>query len=126
MTDTISLFIPKPDEWINANQKLHWAVKNSRVQTWRDTACYLARQAKLPQLALPASVNAYIIKDRGSRYDPNNLADTTKACIDGLVDAGVLPDDSWQELIGPDHRHGGKGRPGIIFEFRHLNGSVLT
>lgn len=64
-------------------------------------------------------MNAHIIKDRGGRYDPNNLADTTKACIDGMVDAGVLLDDSWRELIGPDHRHGGNGRPGILFEFHH-------
>lgn len=40
------------------------------------------------------------------RRDPNNWAPTAKAIVDGLVDAGVVDDDSAQYVIGPDMRLG--------------------
>ena len=45
----------------------------------------------------------------------NNLSATTKACVDGMVDAGLIPDDSWKEVIGPDHRRGNNAPNAITF-----------
>lgn len=124
MSETITLFIPKADEWINSNDRHHWSTRSRRTRHWRDAARFMARHHKIPALGLPVAIDAYIVKARAGRYDPNNLSPTTKACIDGLVDAGVLPDDSWRELIGPDHRHGGKGTPGIRLEIRQVNSTA--
>jgi len=114
-----ALFVPKADDWLNSNMRLHRMVKANRVKAWREAA---AREVP-PDWAPfegPVRIVAEIVKDRGGRYDPNNLAHTTKACVDGFVDAGILADDDWNHVIGPDHRHGGKGEPGILFYFHQI------
>jgi crossover junction endodeoxyribonuclease RusA len=115
----LRLFVPKPAEWINSNQRLHRMVKTQRVKAWREAAADAVPKG-WPVFEQPVRVIAHIWKDRNGRYDPNNLNTTTKACIDGFVDAGLLVDDDWKHVTGPDHRHGGKGEPGIIFLFTHL------
>lgn len=71
----------------------------------------------IAQFDTPVRIVAHIWKPRRGRFDPNNLNPTTKACTDGFVDAGVLVDDSWDWVEGPDHRYGGKGPAGIVFTF---------
>jgi len=44
--------------------------------------------------------------DSGHRRDPANWYPSFKACVDGLVDAGVLNDDDHAHVIGPDMRIG--------------------
>jgi hypothetical protein len=44
-------------------------------------------------------------KDR-QRRDPANWYPSFKACIDGLVDQGVLDDDDHTRVVGPDMRIG--------------------
>lgn len=116
MTATLSLFVPKADEWINSNQRLHRMVKANRVKAWRGAAAE-AVPPGWPVFDQPVRIVAEVWKNRRGRYDPNNLNTTTKACVDGFVDAGLLKDDDWLHVIGPDHRHGGIGEPGIIFHF---------
>lgn len=110
----ITLTIPAPCEFINTNKRYNRFFKADLTKQWRTTTGLLAKQQELPAMDSPVRIIAHIWKPRGGRYDPNNWADTTKACVDGLVDAGMLPDDSHREVIGPDHRHGGKGEPAIV------------
>ena len=49
-----------------------------------------------------------IHKTRAGRWDAGNLYPTAKAIVDGLVDAGVIPDDSNEWVTGPDMRAGEK------------------
>lgn len=112
----LSLFVPKADEWLNSNMRLHRIVKANRVKAWRGAAAE-AVPAGWPAFDGPVRIVAEVWKNRRGRYDPNNLNTTTKACVDGFVDAGLLKDDDWLHVIGPDHRHGGIGEPGIIFHF---------
>lgn len=117
MTD-LRLWVPKADEWLNSNMRLHRMVKASRVRAWREAA-----QAAAPagvSFDRPVRIEAHIYKPRRGRYDPNNLAGTTKACVDGFVSSGLLKDDDWNHVIGPDHRHGGVGPAGILFLFTEL------
>lgn len=99
--------IPAPCDFINSNQRLHPQAKAKLTRQWREAA-RKAAQGTGPQ-PTPAHLIAYITKPRGGRWDPNNWAGTSKACVDGLVDAGVFPDDSWDLIIGPDHRRAGTG-----------------
>lgn len=119
MTPDRSLFVPKADEWLNSNMRLHRMVKANRVKAWREAA-KAAVPAGWVQFEDPVRIVAEVWKDRRGRYDPNNLNTTTKACVDGFVDAGILVDDDWNHVIGPDHRHGGIGEPGIIFYFEQI------
>lgn len=86
--------------------------------TWRLAGARAANA--VGPMAPPVHITAWIWKPRLGRYDPNNLAPTTKALVDGIVDAGVLEDDSVQYVIGPDHRHGGKGTAKIVLELREV------
>jgi len=115
-TGLLALFVPKADDWLNSNQRLHRMVKANRVRSWREAAAGAVPPA-WEKFEYPVRIVAEVWKDRRGRYDPNNLNTTTKACVDGFVDAGLLVDDDWQHVIGPDHRHGGVGEPGIIFHF---------
>lgn len=94
--------------WLNANQRLHWAPKAERTRTWRDLAKYTAKAAKLPTGLQRVHILAYVHKTDKRPYDAHNLYPTAKAAIDGLVDHGLIPDDTNAHLIGPDMRHGEK------------------
>lgn len=106
--------IPKADEWINANQRLHWAPKAKRTKAWRQAAVIVARSAGLPKHLGRVHVTAEVWKSSNRRYDPHNLYPTVKAIIDGLVDYGLIVDDSAGYLDGPDMRHGGYGAERIV------------
>ncbi|WP_399559201.1 hypothetical protein OH809_45360 (plasmid) [Streptomyces sp. NBC_00873] len=91
---------------INANDSLHFRKKAELVKALRTTAWATARQAKLPALQR-AHVHYVIHPDtKGRRRDPGNWSPSAKAAVDGLVDAGVLPDDNHKHLLGPDPRLG--------------------
>lgn len=104
--------VPAPCDFINTNVRYHRMAKANLTKQWR-TAGFVAARNHGP-LNPPVRIIAHIWKPRAGRYDPNNLADTTKAIVDGLVDAGLLPDDSREYVVGPDHRHGGKGPARIV------------
>jgi hypothetical protein len=89
--------------WISSNQRLFWAEKARRTKAWRDLACVMATQFNLPWLPKAHIIADLHFPDRRVR-DANNYADTAKACIDGLVDAGMFDDDDHTRVVGPDMR----------------------
>lgn len=102
--------------WLSDNQRLHWAVKNQRTQGWRLATFLMARMRKTPRL-VKARVVCQLRFTDVRRRDPNNWAPTAKACLDGLVDAGVFVDDDWKHVIGPDMRLG----PQVSREYRGVH-----
>lgn len=116
----VILDIPAPCAFINSNDRTHRMAQAKLTKTWRAAAKQAA--ANTEPLNPPVHIIAHIYKPRGGRYDPNNLAPTTKACVDGLVDAGLLEDDSVEYVVGPDHRHGGVGHAEILLEITELKG----
>lgn len=100
------LTIPAPTDWLNSNQRLNRYRKAERVKAWRDTARDEAKGKG--SFAHPVRIVATIHKTRAGRWDAGNLYPTAKAIVDGLVDAGVIPDDSNEYVTGPDMRAGAK------------------
>lgn len=88
---------------LNANDRLHWAAKSVRTAAWRSHAAAAASQAEIPALQR-AHITAYVSLTTNRRSDAHNWYPTAKACVDGLVDAGVIPDDRDEYLLGPDMR----------------------
>jgi len=117
----ITIDIPAPCDFINSNQRLHRMAQAKLTKTWRQASAAAAQG--IPPFTGKVHIIAHIFKPRAGRYDTNNLAPTTKAAVDGLVDAGLLVDDSTEWVIGPDHRHGGKGNAEIVLEIIELGGS---
>jgi Holliday junction resolvase RusA-like endonuclease len=96
----IRFSFPLPSKPLNMNDRDgHPAQTRRRGKVWRHAAYYAAVDAinrgrlrrPLPfstvQLTIP-------VRSLKSRRDPSNWAPTTKAVVDGLVDARVWPDDS--------------------------------
>lgn len=107
----LTLTIPTPADWINLNQRHHWAKKAKLTKAWRNAAHLHARSVGLPQGLGKVRVVATIHKATNRQYDAHNLIPTVKAVIDGLVDYGLIPDDTNTHLVGPDMRAGAKGAP---------------
>ncbi|MDJ0321673.1 hypothetical protein [Pseudarthrobacter sp. PS3-L1] len=105
--------------FINSNQRYNRHAKAKMIKAWRETAAKKANG--IPQFGHQVRILAHIFKPIDTyRFDPNNLADTTKAIVDGLVDAGLFIDDSRQYVLGPDHRWGGKGAAEIVLEITEI------
>lgn len=88
---------------LNSNQRLHHHRRADITRVLRRAAWAASRE-------LPALERAHIIgvlhpQDR-QRRDPANWYPSFKACVDGLVDQGVLEDDDHTRVVGPDMRIG--------------------
>lgn len=86
---------------LHSNQRLHWAPKAQRTRMIRRLAAVAAHGC--PRLARAHLTIRVTWADR-RRRDVHNLQPTIKASIDGMIEAGILPDDSDAYLTGPDLR----------------------
>lgn len=87
---------------LTANDKLHWARRASLTKQLRRWGYFLGREGRgveCLRLARARVVFEVAYPDR-RRRDRHNLAPTIKAVLDGLIDAGLLPDDSDGYLDG--------------------------
>lgn len=82
--------------WWSANDRLHWQVVRRKKAAVRLMARAAATGGERFQKATLAVLVHY---PTNAQADPHNVASTVlKAAIDGLVDAGALPDDSSKHL----------------------------
>ena len=105
----------------NRSRSLHWAARNRLLHPWRDATRISATATperrriveRLRTQPQPITVDVALpFRDR-RRRDPHNYVGTNvKAVVDGLVLAGVIPDDNpeWATIrepsttIQPDRR----------------------
>jgi hypothetical protein len=97
--------LPSRQELLNANDRPHWSKRNRITGQLRSDAHVMARYLKIPRLAR-ARIDAIYEPPDARRRDAGNWYPTYKALIDGVVDAGVLPDDDHTHLDGPFMRIG--------------------
>lgn len=91
------------DYLLTSNQRPHWAVRHRKTKYMRGLAKDTAQALRVPALRR-ARIVAWVTWPDGRRRDRHNLSPTVKALVDGIVDAGVIPDDSDRYLDGPDTR----------------------
>lgn len=111
----IEVPMPSGAMWLNSNNRIHRMQVAKLTKLWREAGKNAA--AGLPPVEGTVRIVATIHKNRDGRWDPNNVWPTIKALIDGTVDAGLLVDDDWTHVIGPDMRRGAKGEPRVVLEF---------
>ena len=82
------------DRTLNSNRRLdsHRRVRPVRTKEIREA--FRTAATGTPQLGLPVVVVWQLTFGRRHRRDSPNWAPTAKAAIDGLVEAGVIADDS--------------------------------
>ncbi len=78
---------------LSLNDRAHWRAKAAVTKTWRDAALVLIRAQRVPACGRVRVALFYTPVDNRAR-DPLNLVASLKAVEDGIVDAGVIPDDS--------------------------------
>lgn len=78
---------------LSLNHRRHWRANHRVVQQVRQAACVLAKQAHLGPCERVEVTLHYRPRDCRVR-DSENPTPTLKACCDGLVDAGIVPDDN--------------------------------
>jgi crossover junction endodeoxyribonuclease RusA len=109
---------PVSSAWLNANGRVHWAHRARTTKGWREnarSACFPITYAVVKPALDRAHIVATLHFGDDRKRDVGNYAPTVKAVIDGLVDAGMIPDDNDDHLIGPDLRRGdANGQPRIV------------
>lgn len=78
---------------MNDERKLHWRALSGIHADWRKAgaqACLLERPPKMEQ----AFITTWTQYPKGTLPDADAHAPTLKCLLDGIVDAGVLPNDN--------------------------------
>lgn len=96
-TRTWTLQFPAPAEWLSANKR-YKRRPDEAIRAWRQAAALHARAAGLPRGLPVVSVYATLHFTTNHRRDAHNYMSVVKCCIDGLVDYGLIPDDSKKHL----------------------------
>lgn len=112
--------IPPRTELLNLNRRPHYFKEARIAKNLRLVAFQLAKYRRIPRLDR-AVITGYLHVPDNRRRDPANWQLTLKHCIDGVVDAGVLADDSAQYVTDGGVRLGAKTRYlSFSFEIREL------
>jgi crossover junction endodeoxyribonuclease RusA len=105
----------QPAQRISMNDRMHWGRKSKLTTLWRHAAGNALIHSGVPfgysperdgiQVAEhlpPCYVRVTFPVPDNRRRDADNPAPTVKAIVDGLVDAGLWPDDTpeWVETLG--------------------------
>jgi len=114
MTWTLILPLTRP---LSLNDRTHYMVKAKQVSSLRRAVHVLARAQNIPHLEKAHVTLHYQPRDK-RRRDSDSLVATLKPAIDGIVDAGVIPDDtpeyvSWEPPI--IHPPAPKARQGALW-----------
>ena len=120
-----TLVFPWPRPLLSANDRLHWAQKARVTRTIRGMTCLLARSARIPTVGHVTVRLVWEVRDN-RRRDEDNAYPTFKAMCDGLVDAGVVPDDTpaFMTKLGPVIRRAERARVLLEVDFTDLGGDA--
>lgn len=78
---------------VNAERKGNRWDRATHTKEWREAFTWIARKERIPKMKwVKVTVQPY--QKRGRLQDVAACLPSAKAAIDGLVDAGILPDDS--------------------------------
>lgn len=105
--------IVQPSPWLNVNDhNMHPIARARLVKLWREAGrdAWAAHPCHGRDME-HAHIAVYVHRPRNTRSDAGNFYPTAKAAIDGMVDAGILPDDNDDYVTGPDMRRGKHDEP---------------
>jgi crossover junction endodeoxyribonuclease RusA len=116
MTTTTTWHLPLPftKPPLSLNDRGHWAAKARTTKAVRNAVAVVARSKKMPACERIA-VELHYQQKVARPIDGDNLMATVKPCVDGLRDAGVVPDDDHTRVVHhnpvvhapePGQRHG--------------------
>jgi len=96
---TFTLELPAGLKTLSLNDRHHWSEKNRRAAELKKAAWAMALKAKVPHLERVSLVVEYQPPDKRHRDGENVPIASGKHAIDGLVAAGVIPDDECPRYV---------------------------
>ena len=95
MSEPITIVLPLPSRDVSPNGRGHWAKKARAVKKHREWAvlAVLSDDTPLPLWRTAEAQATFYVRDKRRRDGDNYLA-MLKPYFDGIVQAGVLKDDS--------------------------------
>lgn len=96
----------------NKERTEHHMTRAKRVKEWREAFAWLAKAQRIPHLE-SARITAKPWQKGGVLQDVAACNPAVKAAIDGLVDAGVLTDDSPKYLTSIEFYAPEKGKDAL-------------
>ena len=90
------LLIWEGERWVTTNEHLrsHYHVRNAASKYWRGVVATLARQVGVPVRMGRIGVEVQCLVPHKGRRDPDADMMVMKFVLDGLADAGCIPDDT--------------------------------
>lgn len=79
---------------LNAERTWHHYKRAKYVKEWREAYADLAKQLHIPAVSAIEVVATPFLSGRGRTQDVGACFPAVKAAVDGLVDAGVIPEDN--------------------------------
>lgn len=87
--------LPAQNEIIKAAKSSPYAYSRMKKDSTNTITWLSKNKANMDRIWLDIT---YVCKNR--RKDPDNIAAAKKFILDGLVAAGVIPNDGWNEIAG--------------------------
>lgn len=82
--------------------KSHYLAYSSMKKKWTKKVAEAAIEAKItPGDSIYLKLEWH---EPTKRRDPDNIASAIKFVLDGLVTAGVIPNDGWKQVLGWDNK----------------------
>jgi len=96
--DQLLVTLPPPHPALHAHNNGHWRKKSPFVWSLRQMAVEACRSVAGLNWQQVRLHYQFVFCDR-KRRDVANCIQSLKPAVDGIVDAGVIPDDNYQHLI---------------------------
>jgi len=93
--------LPTLNQYINAERSSKYAAANLKKSA-TDTVMWQAKTQTKKIDGLNGYVFHWYVKNK--RADPDNISFGAKAIFDGLVKAGIIENDGWQQIYSIGHR----------------------
>lgn len=114
-----SLEYPKRPWTTNYERSKNRWVRANLTKEWRGAFCLLAKQQRIPKLkAIEIDVEVY--QKGGVLQDVASCNPAVKAAVDGLVDAGVIDDDSPEFLKSIKFFAPQRGKEALVLHIREI------
>jgi hypothetical protein len=84
---------------------------------WTNDIALIAKASKVAPIVGAAWID-FTWRERNRQRNPDNIAAAKKFVLDGLVKAGVLEEDGWNQIAGWTDRWEVSQRPGVLIELR--------
>lgn len=97
ITLTIPLTAPSLNKWYAGG---HWSIRKKTATLWHTEVIWACKLAKIkPIIKFPVKITTHSFFKTKRRRDVSNTATAPKLIEDGLVEAGIMPDDNLEYVV---------------------------